>query len=317
MEFPVDGIRVVILISTFIYASYLDIDSRKVPDKVWIPGALIGIGLIIIEVILNDNLIPIAEVAVSVTLIGLIAFLLFRFRIFYGADYKAFVFIALLVPVTPDFLGFPIYSYDLGSVDPQIYFDGNIYLFLSDLNAHIATNLFGFTVLVNSSIFGITYFFTNAYHNILDGNFRLSRPLRSTCARKMETSDVPDKYVHIVMETESQNWFIRGLQFIRNGIGGISGDFYRDYLEWHRNQKFNSPTDEIEDLEEIDLQSFAEESDEWIIDSPEEDRENAEVILEKDKVWVTPGIPFIVPMTLGIIFATFIGNIWYLLLIFL
>jgi preflagellin peptidase FlaK len=314
MDIPIDEIRVVILILTFMYASYLDLKSRRVPDKVWIPGAFLGIGLVAIEVIVTESLIPIAEASVSVLLIGFIAFLLFKFRIFYGADYKAFVFIGLVAPVTPEILEFPIHNYDLGSVDPQIYFDGNIYLFLSDVNAHIATNLFAFTVLVNSSIFGISYFFLNAYHNISKGNFNIRRPLRSICARKLKVSDITEEHVHIVIESESDNWFVRGLQFIRNGIGGVSGDFYRDYLEWHRDQKFNSPNDEIKDLEEIDLQSFSEDSDEWIINNPQDDQKDAEIVLDTDEVWVTPGIPFIVPMTLGIIFGIFVGNIWYLIL---
>lgn len=317
MEIPIDEIRVIVLILTLLYASYTDIKSRKVSDNVWVPGLIVGLVITGYEMVAKDPYVVASESVISVAVVGIISYLLYRYRIFYGADYKAFIFVAVIMPVSPEILNLPLYGYDLGSVDPRLIVDGSPLLYLTDLNAHLATQLFGFTVLVNSSLFGFVYFLLNIYHNIRDGNFEFNRPLRSASARKMSSSDITDLHVQVIEPSESDNLVRRGFEFIKNGIQGVGSEFYSDYLEWHRDQKFNSPSDTLSDIEEFDIESFSEDSDNWIIDNPEEDKEKAMIVLNNDKVWVTPGIPYIVPITLGVLSAIVLGNIWYFIMLVL
>lgn len=317
MEIPIDELRVVVLVVTLIYASYTDIKSRRVSDNVWVPGMIIGLLILGYESYTEDPYIVVSEFAVSLVVVGIISYILYRYKIFYGADYKAFVFIAVVMPVAPDILSLPLYGYDLGSTDPSILVDGGLTVYLADVNAHLATQLFGFTVLVNSSLFGFVYFILNIYHNVRNGNFELGKPLRSTCARKIDSSNITDMHVQVIKPSDSDNFFKRGYQFIRNGIHGVSSEFYTDYIEWHRDQKFNSPSDKISDIENFDIESFSEDSDDWIINEPDKDREKANLVLEKDEVWATPGIPYIVPITLGVISSIIIGNIWYVVMLLL
>lgn len=315
MEIPIDEIRVVVLVVTLIYASYTDIQSRRVSDNVWVPGLIVGLLIIGYEFATKDPYVIATEAVVSLAVVGVISYLLYRYRIFYGADYKAFIFIAVLMPVSPEILDLPFYNYDLGSVDPRLLIDGGASSYLADLNAHLATQLFGFTVLVNSSLFGFVYFLLNIYHNVRDGNFTIKKPLRSTCARKISSSDITDTHVQVIKPSESDSYLGRGVEFIKNGIQGVSSEFYSDYLEWHRDQKFNSPSDSLSDIEEFEIEAFAEDSEDWIIDNPEKDKQKAMLVLDNEEVWVTPGIPYIVPITLGVISAIVLGNIWYVIML--
>lgn len=312
MIVPVDEIRVIVLILTLIYASYTDIKTRRVLDRVWIPAIVIGAVLIFYDAYTIGVLETFFRTFLSIFIIGSISYFLFYFRVIYGADYKAFIVIALLMPVNPEFAGFPIYDFSTEITNTDIMDINGIKSFIQIANRQLATNMFGFTVLVNSSVFAVIYFFSNAYRNIVDGVFTIRRPLRSLCARQINSDEVTDHYAQVIEQVEDSNPLIRGIGFIKNGLNGISTDFYKDYLEWHRSRKFTSEDAKISDLDELDLRSFNEESEQWIIDEPKKDREMSEKILDKDKIWITPSIPFIVPMTAGVISSVFLGNIFYI-----
>jgi len=313
MDELVSLVRIITLIITFGYATYLDIRTRIVPDIVWIPGIAIGICCLLYELITENSTVVVAEVAVSALLVFIFARLLYYFRIFYGADYKALVFISIVAPTTPIIMGIPLFTYDIGSVNPSL-FSENLAMFLSELNEHIATNLFAFTVLANSTLFGVIFFVTTGVQNIRDGNFSVRRPLRSISAKKIPSSEVPERKVQVIETSEKSNPIIRGYKYIRNGINGISSSFYQDYLEWYHNQDFNSPSAGLDDIDEFDLESFSNDSDEWVIENFEEDKRKTEVVLRENNVWVTPSLPYILPLFLGLLSAVFIGNILYLLL---
>lgn len=313
MTIPIDEIRVGVILITLLYASYTDLKRRRVDNKVWIPAGLIGLLLIGYESYTQGVAETLVIATISVVVIGGLSYILFYFRVIYGADYKAFVIIALLVPTHPEILNFPIYDLSVESVGSKIVSSENIVELFIESNRYIALTNFGFSVLVNSAICSVVYFFMNAYHNIKNDEFKLNRPLRSICAKRIRSEDITEYHAQVIKESERDNFIYRGIEFLSNGLKGVSADFYRDYLEWHRNRRFTSEDDDISDIEDIKIEKFSEISDEWIIDNPRDDKKLAEIILGRDKVWVTPGIPFIVPMTLGVILSIFLGNIWYIL----
>lgn len=317
MTIPVDEIRVAVILLILLYASYTDIKRRRVDNRVWIPPMIIAAGLIGYEAYTVGALETFAVTLLSVSVIGGLAYVLFYFRVIYGADYKAFVVIALLLPTHPEFMNFPIYDMSVESTSSDLVDVDNLGELFFAANRHIALHTFGFTVLINSALCSVVYFFMNAYHNIRVGQFDIKRPLRSTCAKQIPAEEITDHHAQVIRETESNNPIRRGIEFLSNGLKGVSADFYRDYLEWHRNRRFKSEEAELSDIDEIEVGEFAEESEEWVIDDPKEDKELAEIILNKDEIWITPGIPFIVPMTLGVIFSIFLGNLWFIFIFLL
>jgi len=49
--------------------------------------------------------------------------------------------------------------------------------------------------------------------------------------------------------------------------------------------------------------------------TPEQLREGLEVLASEDEVWLTPGIPFIVPMFVGLVAALTFGDLLFALLL--
>jgi len=71
---------------------------------------------------------------------------------------------------------------------------------------------------------------------------------------------------------------------------------------------------DINDIDDLDFDAFLKDNEDWASTNPEEDKQRIRDILARDTVWVTPGVPFIVPITLGLISALTLGNIMYIVL---
>ncbi|MDH7507368.1 MAG: A24 family peptidase C-terminal domain-containing protein [Candidatus Thermoplasmatota archaeon] len=102
-----DIIRFAVGITILFYASYTDFKTRKASNLLWLLMALIGIILLIIQFLTTgfENLFYILFIPL---MIGLI-YVLYQLRlIFGGADAKALMTIAILVPFEPTMYMFPL-----------------------------------------------------------------------------------------------------------------------------------------------------------------------------------------------------------------
>lgn len=100
-------IRLFVGIGILLYASYTDFKTRKAPNILWIIIGIIGIFLIIFEffIVGYDNMISLFFIPIMI----LIIYFLFQFLPFFGgADVKALMSLAILVPYQPYFFIFPI-----------------------------------------------------------------------------------------------------------------------------------------------------------------------------------------------------------------
>lgn len=311
-ESLINLVRIVTILVVLGYATYTDVKTRKVRDAVWFFPILIGLLTFVYEAYKFDATETVVTTLLSLILVGGVAFVLFRLRIFYGADYKSFVVIALLFPTTPQVTeAFPIYDTSFAFDESEILDSDSIKQLLTSVNRYVAIEMFGFSVFVNSSLLSVVYFFTNGYHNIVSSNFDIRRPLRSLCARKIEASNITEVHAQYVRETSSKNPIHRGIQFIQNGLRGVSSSFFKDYIEWHRNKKFNSPDETLDDIDELKLEEFRDDKEDWVITNVERDKEIAMEVIRKEEIWVTPSIPYILIINLGVISSLVVGNIWY------
>lgn len=311
-----DILRVVVTLAILSYASYTDIKTRRVTDKVW--GVMYSIAVLILAYeayTSGEYITTITEVGISIALVGGASYVLYKLNVFYGADYKAMVGVAVMFPVFPELGAIPIndFSY-FTSADELLSSTSSITTFLSELNVYVGTVLFGFAMFINTAVLSVVFFFSNTFHNLKNGNFDIKRPLRSTCARKIRKDEVTTSYAKIIEEIEEENPIKRGWLFITRGLKGLSTQFYADYMNWYRSKNRNNPEATLSDISEIDLEKFMEENEEWVSENMEEDRKTAEYLLDKEEVWATPSIPFIVPITLGVLFGVIFGNVAFVLL---
>ena len=104
-----DSIRLIVGISILSYASYTDIKTRRASNMLWVIMGSIGAILLVIQyfTIGFDN--PLLLIFVPI-MIGLM-YVLFQLRlIFGGADAKAIMALAILVPVHPSIYEFPMWK---------------------------------------------------------------------------------------------------------------------------------------------------------------------------------------------------------------
>jgi len=305
-----DLLRIITIIPVLLYASYTDIKSRRVKDEVWAIPTLIALILLTYDAYTGNTLEIGIAAAISLLIIGGAAFIIYQLRIFYGADYKAFLLIAILFPWQPTINSLPLF--DVGMVYTiQTIINSSEPFY--NLLMYSSIHLFGFTVFVNTMIFSITYFIINIIHNIRNDTFKLSKPLRNTCARKVSVNELQNIHAQIIEKPKSKNKIKQGYELISNGLTGLSTDFFRDYEQWYAETQTVSKNVDIKNID-IKLKEFVEDNEEWIMSNEEKDLQYIKNILQKDKVWVTPGVPFIVPITLGVISAIIFGNLVYMIL---
>lgn len=308
-----DLIRILIIIPILIYASYTDILERRVDDKVWAIPTFLAIILLLIDAYFATNPISVGLSALfSLIVVGGAAYIIYKLRIFYGADYKAFLLIAVLFPWHPVIGSLPLYNivpfYDINTIftmQPDMI---NIIL------SYSALQLFGFTVFVNTTIFSIVYFIMNIIYNIRHNAFDIKKPLRSSCARNVKVSELDNIHAQVLDETKSNNKIYKGIEFIRNGLRGLSTDFFRDYETWYCENKTVSQNIDTSDIDDLDLDAFLNDNEAWKSTNPDEDKQKIQKILKQDMVWVTMGVPFIVPITFGVLSSIVFGNLMYILL---
>ena len=106
-----DIIRFIAGVSILTYASYTDIKTRRAPNILWIILGVVGAILLIVEFFLNNGFENRILYLIFIPIIIGIVYVFFQLRLLFGgADAKAIMAIAILVPFEPVFFGLPLYS---------------------------------------------------------------------------------------------------------------------------------------------------------------------------------------------------------------
>jgi len=125
-----DAIRLLAGISILFYASYTDIKTRRASNMLWVIMGIIGAILLAVQYVTVGFENPYYLLFIPI-MIGLM-FALFQLRlIFGGADAKALMALAILVPIKPEILQFPLFEGAVISMPGSwIIFSNSILLFL-------------------------------------------------------------------------------------------------------------------------------------------------------------------------------------------
>ena len=109
------------------YASYTDIKTRRASNILWVIMALTGIILLTIQFLTIGFTTPFYLIFVPIMIV--LMYILFQLRlIFGGADAKALMAIAVLVPFQPEILQYPLWKTVMPF--PWTIFSNSIILFL-------------------------------------------------------------------------------------------------------------------------------------------------------------------------------------------
>jgi len=303
--YPIDILRVIVAIPVLIYASYCDIKERKVKDVVWIPLYAFGTLFIAYHLYTGNFQLLAPWIAGNLLFAFLLGYILYWTQLFGGADRKALIGLAILFPTYPLLITFPLVT------PPVLDYPMN------------AFNMFSLTIMANTSLVAVIYIGKSLVHNIKDG-FNINRPGLMLTAKRVKLNEAPQKHGKILptWTFKSNTRLGRFLSLLKGVKYGIDTEFLLDYVEWH-NSGSDEDMAELSDIDNLYIEKFIESDANKNEDGEkywketmdiEKAEKELETLLQKDEIWMTPGIPFIVPMTIGLLISLTFGDITYWLI---
>ena len=319
-----------VAVPVFGWAAYRDVKTRRVPNRTWTPLAVLAVVLLLWDVYavwtgptaVGQRLFFI-RVAISLGFVVPLSYGFWLIGGFGGADAKAFMLVAVLFPVYP------------------VYYLSTVALPLQQS----AIGVFSLTILSNTVLAGIVYPLAVAAGNLARGRFSLAMFI----GRPVAAADVTEEYGRLL---ESPDGFDRGgldldalrmylrwrgcsladvradpdqhrrltsLPAVPNdpGDGSLAtdgGDPVADDVDGpSSHDAVADEADHIDDpwgaerfLNDIDHSAYG--------TSPAQLRGGLDVLAEQDEVWISPGIPFLVPMFAGLVVSLTYGDVLFSLL---
>jgi preflagellin peptidase FlaK len=372
----------------FGYVAWLDIKTRRVPNRTWIPLAVLAVVLLVWELIvaLTGGMRPgAASQFYILTLISIgflipLAYLFWRIGGFGGADAKAFFIIAVLFPTYPEY---QLWRIQFGEFRPEQVVE--LLPGVADaavLPAVEATlGVFAVTILSNTVVMGALYPGALAVRNALTGQFSpgmfVGKPVRWDAVTEEYGTilEFPDRRfrddLSLAGISEFSNWRGLDLDALRMYLQwrGVTLEQLREDPDWYRNpaslsDEQNPPGDgsitgespdslahsdarertavensitangagneatAVED-EPPDVEASTDEAepDEWAVEAflddiegsaygttPETLRNSLDALTTRETVWISPGIPFLVPLFVGLLAAFVYGDVLFAIL---
>jgi preflagellin peptidase FlaK len=367
-----DTLRV-LAIPFFAYVAWLDIRTRRVPNRTWIPLAVFAVVLLLWDVVrvTTGDVDPVVQgnfyvqTAVSVGFVVPLSYLFWRIGGFGGADAKAFFLVAILFPA------FPSYELWRWSIDggvlaslfgalPGATYNGTLPLVEPSLG------VFSITILSNTVVMGALYPVALAARNATVGyvspGMFVAKPVRWDSATEEYGTllQMPDR--------SAGGGSLSGLTSYLS-FRGLDLDALRMYLRWrglslsdlrenpgrYRNPASIPPDPDLPGDGAVPVDGWSDERDTreseataaafgdaepwgpethlvtagrdpWgaaaFLDhiegsaygtSPQALREGLETLADDDVVWISPGIPFLVPLFVGLTLAFVYGDLLFAL----
>lgn len=302
-------------VPVFAWAAYRDVRTRRVPNRTWMPLVAVGVvalawdGVAILDATAFSQRLFVVQTALSLGLVAPVGYVFWRLGGFGGADAKAVMTLALLYPVYPT-----IYAFE--TVFPL---------------TQATLGVFSLTILSNAVLAGLTYPLILAGRNALRGRFHramvIGRPVAvgSVIVEYGRLLETPQGFTPGGLDIDAFRMYLRW-----RGIGLADLRADPDHFRHTTPTNGNDPGDgSIEGVPVSDGGSQAADAleDEWGAErflteydaygtTPDELRTGIEVLAdpEREVVWITPGIPFIVPMFAGLVLALVYGDVLFALL---
>jgi len=283
------------------WAALRDVRTRRVPNDLWGPLVLLGGVLVLWEGLLAlgtpNAFRPFAiRVAFSLLFVVPLAYAFWYVGGFGGADARAFMTLAVVYPTYPTY---ELLGYSLPAVETYL-------------------GVFSLTILTNTVLLGLAYPLALGVRNALGGEFSVVMFV----GRRVPVLELTDTHGSLL---EAESGFTRD---------GLDLDALRMYLRWRgltlddlrENPGLRDPATLPDDpADPTDGAVVTDGSgDPWgaaaFLDdiegsaygtTPADLREGLDAIVDSEDVWVTPGVPFIVPLFVGLLLALTAGDVLF------
>ena len=307
-------------VPVFAWAAWQDVETRRIPGWIWYPLLALGVLLLAWEFVglppdpFSQRL-YLVRIVVSVGLLGALGFGFWHFGALGLADAKAFLTLGVLYPT------FPVYDLAgvrLPLVEPPL-------------------GVFSLTILTDAVILGLAVPLVLFARNAVEGRTSLAsfigRPvavedLLAIPGRMLET---PEGFTRRGLDLDALRMYLRW-----RGIALSDLQAHPDELRRPATlpAEPNPPTDGVVDPEADPepvggipaatfggpqddpwgAQAFLEDVGGAYGTTPEQLRDGLDVVVDRESVLVSPGLPFLVPVFAGLLFALVFGDLLYVVL---
>ena len=322
-----------VAVPVFGWAAYRDVKTRRVPNRTWTPLAVLAVVLLLWDAYtvwtgptaVGQRLFLI-RVAISLGFVVPLSYGFWLIGGFGGADAKAFMLVAVLFPV------YPVYYLPTAAFPLQ----------------QTAIGVFSLTVLSNTVLAGVVYPLAVAAGNLARGRFSLAMfigrpvPAASVIDEYGRLLESPDGFDRGGLDLDALRMYLRwrgcsladvradpdrhrrptSLPAVPNdpGDGSLAtdgGDRVAGDVDGPTD--YDAETDAPDGPDTIDdpwgAERFLDDIDHSAYGtSPAQLRDGLDVLVEQDEVWISPGIPFLVPMFAGLVVSLTYGDVLFSLL---
>ncbi|PSQ39871.1 peptidase A24 [Halobacteriales archaeon SW_12_71_31] len=312
-----DALRLAV-VPVFVWAAYRDVRTRRVPGRTWYPLVALGAALLVVEaaIALGDpatRRLFLVRAGLSLGFVVPLAYLFWRIAGFGGADAKAVMTLALLFPTAPRYLT-TAWPQSLGA-------PGSLPV------VETQAGVFAFTVLTNAVVAGAVYPFALVARNAVRGD----RSPIMFLGRPVAVERLPERYGRLLERADGSAG--RGLDldalrmYLRwRGLAladlradperhrdpaslpdspddpGAEDDATRDHGESETAETYDDPWGAAAFLEDIEGTAYG--------TSAADLRDGLELVADAERVWVSPGLPFMVPLCLGLLVGLTYGDVF-------
>ena len=323
-----------LVVPVFAWAALRDVRTRRLPNRLWPPLYLFGALLLIWEAVTLwpfagfDGRIFLVRAAVSLLFVAPLGYAFWYLGAFGGADAKALIALAVIFPTFPAYevgtVVFPLVDTDLG--------------------------VFSLTVLTNTVLIGLAYPVALAALNLVRGEVSSNMFL----ARPVATESLPDRHGRLFegpggstrggLDLDALRMYLRwrGLTLanLRADPDGLrdpdsvgetfdptdGGTHVGPRTDGGRAVDDAAPDGETA-VDETVTDDETATADPWAAERFLDDidhgaygtdaatlRDGLEVVADADRVLVSPGMPFVVPMAAGLVVSLTYGDALFALL---
>jgi preflagellin peptidase FlaK len=323
-----------LVVPVFAWAAIRDVRTRRLPNRLWPPLYLFGALLLIWEAVSLwpfagfDGRVFLVRAAISLLFVAPLGYAFWYLGAFGGADAKAMIALAVIFPTFP---AYEIAGVTLPLVDTQL-------------------GVFSLTILTNAVLLGLAYPIGLAVLNLVRGEASASMFL----ARPVATDSLPDRHGRLFedpdgparggLDLDALRMYLRwrGLTLadLRHDPEGLRDpDSVGETFDptdggthvGPRTDGGRAVEDAAPDGEANDAAGAADRDrdfdDPWAAERFLDDidhgaygtdagtlRDGLDVVAHEDGVLVSPGMPFVVPMTLGLVVSLTYGDALFALL---
>ncbi len=300
------------------WAALRDVRTRRVPNRAWLPLVVAGVVALAWDVLLvaGGRAWPLfaLRVGLSLGLVAPLGYLFWRLGGFGGADAKAVMSLAVLLPANPQY--YPPAALDAATVYPL---------------QPAPLGVFSLTVLSNTVLVGLAYPLVLALRNLPRGEFTpamfVGRPVavEEIVAEYGRLLESPSGFTRRGLDVDALRMYLRWRGVTLKEVRAAP-DRYRHPLPTERNDPGDGSVGDraatdggsepaVRPLDAWGAERFLEAHRAYGT-TPDELRGGLEVLTDPDRevVWLTPGVPFLLPMFVGLVVALSYGDLLFVLL---